>query len=75
MSALPAFEAVAVDYWAVAPMLVVVAGALLGVLVEAFAPRESRHSAQVALTVGTLVAAFGVLVWRSVNHHSVTFGS
>ena len=74
MSALPAFEAVAVDYWAVAPMLVVVAGALLGVLVEAFAPRESRHSAQVALTVGTLVAAFGVLVWRSVNHHSVTFG-
>lgn len=74
MPALAAFEAVAIDYWAVMPLLVVVGGALLGVLVEAFAPRGARHNAQVALTVLTLLTAFALLVWRSVDHHSVTFG-
>ena len=39
----PEFSAVDIDYAAVAPMLIVVAGALIGVVVEAFAPRRSRH--------------------------------
>ena len=43
----PEFSAVDIDYAAVAPMLIVVAGALIGVVVEAFAPRRSRHGIQV----------------------------
>jgi len=57
-----AFKAADVSYGAIAPMLIVIAGALLGVLVEAFAPRRVRHTAQVALALVTLVAAFVVLV-------------
>ncbi|KGN33867.1 NADH:ubiquinone oxidoreductase subunit N [Knoellia sinensis KCTC 19936] len=69
-----AFEAVKVDYAAVAPMLIVVGTALVGVLVEAFAPRLARHTIQVGLTLVGLIAAFVVLVLISVNHHAVTLG-
>jgi NADH-quinone oxidoreductase subunit N len=57
-----AFQAADVDYGAIAPMLVVATGGLIGVLVEAFAPRALRHSIQVALSLVTLVAALVVLV-------------
>jgi NADH-quinone oxidoreductase subunit N len=57
-----AFKAADVDYGAIAPMLIVIAGALIGVLVEAFAPRRVRHAVQVSLALVTLVAAFVVLV-------------
>ena len=40
------------------PVLVVLGVACIGVLVEAFAPRESRYGAQVVLVVLGLVAAF-----------------
>lgn len=40
-----------------APMLIVVAGACLGVLVEAFLPRPLRHAAQASLGIASLVAA------------------
>jgi len=74
-AALPtAFEAVKVDYAAVAPMLVVVGAALVGVLVEAFAPRLQRHAIQVALTLTALVVAFAVLVLLSVDNQGVTVG-
>ena len=69
-----AFKAADVNYGAVAPMLVVVAGALVGVLIEAFAPRRVRHNTQVAVALVTLVAAFVVLVTVSVksDHQGVT---
>ena len=57
-----AFQAADVKYGAIAPMLIVIAGALIGVLVEAFAPRRIRHTTQVALALATLVAALVVLV-------------
>ena len=48
------------DYAALAPLLIVFGAACLGVLVEAFAPREVRHPVQVTIalagTVGALVA-------------------
>ena len=69
-----AFEAVDVNYVAVAPMLIVVAGALAGVLVEAFAPRASRHAVQVWLTTLALAAAFVVLVLFSRDDLAVTLG-
>ncbi len=57
-----AFQATDVDYGAIAPMLVVIGVALVGVLVEAFAPRRLRHGIQVTLALVGLVAAFLVLV-------------
>jgi NADH-quinone oxidoreductase subunit N len=45
-----------------APILVVLGGALIGVLIEAFAPRKSRSSAQLALSVFTLFMALAALV-------------
>jgi NADH-quinone oxidoreductase subunit N len=47
-----------VNYYMLAPILIVLGGAVLSVLVEAFYPRESRRSAQIALVLTTLVVAF-----------------
>ena len=69
-----AFEPVQIDYAAVAPMLVVVGGALVAVVVEAFAPRTSRHRLQVWLTGLTLLVAFGVLLNWSRDSMAVTLG-
>ena len=61
--ALPAaFQPADVDYGAIAPMLVVIGGALIGVLIEAFVPRRVRHAAQVAVALVALVAALVVLI-------------
>ena len=45
-----------------APILVVLAGAVAGVLIEAFAPRKSRASSQLVLAVFTLVIALAALI-------------
>ena len=50
-----------VDYFGLSPMLVVLGAACLGVLVEAFIPRQQRWAAQVTLTLAALVAG-GVLL-------------
>jgi NADH-quinone oxidoreductase subunit N len=54
-------SAPSVDVAALAPFLFVFGAAAFGVLVEAFAPRETRHSVQVVValagTVGALVSA------------------
>jgi NADH-quinone oxidoreductase subunit N len=68
------FQAVDVDYAAIAPMLVIIAGSLVGVLVEAFAPRRSRHGIQVWFTSLVLVAAFAALLVWSRNSMTVTLG-
>ncbi|MFN2494915.1 MAG: NADH-quinone oxidoreductase subunit NuoN [Pseudonocardiaceae bacterium] len=52
-----------VDYGAIAPMLIVLGAACLAVLVEAFVSRPARWTAQVGLTLLTLVAA-GAAVGR-----------
>jgi NADH-quinone oxidoreductase subunit N len=69
-----AFEAVQVHYAAIAPMLVLVGGALVGVLVDAFAPRALRHRVQVAIALLAVIAAFLVLVLITVKHPTVTLG-
>ena len=50
-------EAPAIDYGAVAPVLVVLGAACAGVLVEAFFPRHQRWPVQVALTLLALALA------------------
>lgn len=69
-----AFEAVTIDYGAVLPLLVVVVGAIAGVLIESFAPRSARYTAQVITTLVTLLVAFVLLVTVSTEHLTKTLG-
>ena len=56
------FLAPTLQYAQLAPMLIVLAGALVGVLIEAFAPRSSRHSSQLFVTLFSLAAALVALL-------------
>lgn len=68
------FQAVAINYWAIMPILIVLGGALVGVLVEAFVPRRVRHTIQVGIGIGTLLAALVVLVLKSRHDRGITIG-
>jgi NADH-quinone oxidoreductase subunit N len=57
MAAAPSFTAPHLEYSVLLPILVVFGIACVGILVEAFAPRERRFSAQVGLTLVGLVVA------------------
>jgi NADH-quinone oxidoreductase subunit N len=50
------------NYSQLAPILIVFAGAIAGVLIEAFAPRASRHSSQLFISLFSLVTSFGTLI-------------
>ncbi|MHC3000844.1 NADH-quinone oxidoreductase subunit NuoN [Gordonia sp. GN26] len=58
---LAAIEAPGVEYAALSPMLIVFGAGVIGVLVEAFAPRRVRYSLQLALSLGGLVVALAAL--------------
>ncbi len=47
-----------IEYGALSPMLIVFGVAIVGILVEAFAPRALRYPIQLVLALGGLVAAF-----------------
>jgi NADH-quinone oxidoreductase subunit N len=51
-----------VEYGLLAPMLIVFGAAIVGVLLEAFLPRRSRYSAQVALALAASAAALIAVV-------------
>lgn len=50
------------NYAQLAPILIVFAGAIIGVLIEAFAPRSARHSSQLFISTFSLVTAFAALM-------------
>ena len=50
------------NYAQLAPILIVFAGAIIGVLIEAFAPRAARHSSQLFISTFALVTAFAALM-------------
>lgn len=50
------------NYAQLAPILIVFAGAVIGVLIEAFAPRSARHSSQLFISTFALVTAFAALM-------------
>jgi NADH-quinone oxidoreductase subunit N len=56
------FSSPSIEYAALAPMLIVFGAAIVGVLVEAFAPRPARYWLQLVLALGALVAAFVAVV-------------
>ena len=51
-----------VEYDLLSPMLIVFGVAIVGVLVEAFLPRQRRYAAQLVLCLGGLVAALAAVV-------------
>ncbi len=52
------FEAPKIEYFTLSPILIVLGVAVLGVLIEALAPRGRRYLVQVVLALAGLVAAF-----------------
>jgi NADH-quinone oxidoreductase subunit N len=56
------FVAPVLNYALLAPILIVLGGALIGVLIEAFAPRASRHNSQLFITVASLVISLAALL-------------
>jgi NADH-quinone oxidoreductase subunit N len=58
-----------VEYGLLSPMLIVLGVAVVGVLVEAFLPRQQRYAAQLVLSLGGLVAAFVAVVGLARDLH------
>ena len=70
------FVAPVLNYALLAPILIVLGGALIGVLIEAFAPRNSRHNSQLFITIASLVAALAALLRvRNQTSASAAMGS
>ncbi len=62
-----------IDYGAVAPMLIVLGAACVGVLVEAFLPRHQRWSAQVVLSfAAVLVAGLSLALYARAGNMGLT---
>lgn len=59
------------NYSLLAPILIVLGGALIGVMVEAFIDRTHRAFIQVTISLSTLAFAF-TQVWRIRNQSSIT---
>lgn len=64
-----------IDYAALSPMIVVFAAAVVGVLVEAFAPRRGRFTAQVVLSGAGLIGAFAAVIALAGTERTVMAGS
>jgi NADH-quinone oxidoreductase subunit N len=50
------------DYAAMSPMLILLAAACVGVLVEAYVPRDLRHPTQFVLSIGALIGSVAAIV-------------
>ncbi|MSY81887.1 MAG: NADH-quinone oxidoreductase subunit N, partial [Actinobacteria bacterium] len=59
------------NYALLAPILVILGGALIGVLVEAFVGKALRASLQLPIALGSVILSFAFL-WRSHNQPSAT---
>lgn len=70
------FQTPVLEYALLAPILIVLAGAVIGVLIEALAPRTIRPIAQLSVTLGSLIIAL-VQTWliRGENSKSVALGA
>jgi NADH-quinone oxidoreductase subunit N len=65
------FVSPTLEYAILAPILIVLAGALIGVLTEAFAPRSARASSQLFITLTALVLSLASVI-RLRNTSSTT---
>ena len=65
------FTAPVLSYSLLSPMLILLGGALIGVLVEAFVSKALRPAVQLTLTLGSLILAL-MQVWRIRGQQSLT---
>jgi NADH-quinone oxidoreductase subunit N len=70
-----AFQAPSIEYRSLLPMLIVFGVAVAGVLVEAFMGRAGRHTVQLVLAIGGLIAAFVSVVGLAGDHQIVAAGA
>jgi NADH-quinone oxidoreductase subunit N len=68
------FTAPVLNYTLLSPMLILLGGALIGVLVEAFVSKRLRGVTQLSVTLGTLVLSLAQ-VWKIRNEQSLTAAS
>ncbi|WP_327244891.1 NADH-quinone oxidoreductase subunit NuoN [Streptomyces sp. NBC_01320] len=66
------FKAPVIEYAQLAPVLIVIGVAVVGVLVEAFVPRRARYYTQVFLTVVALAAAFAAVIGLAAGGYGTT---
>ncbi len=69
-----AFTPSDVNMAAIGPVGIIIVAAFIGLLVEAFVPRNSRHNIQVGLIVGSLLLAFVLLVANRDAMEGATLG-
>ncbi|MFD1937052.1 MULTISPECIES: NADH-quinone oxidoreductase subunit NuoN [Nonomuraea] len=60
-------QAPTIEYGLLAPMLVIFGAAIIGVLVEAFAPRYLRKSIQVPVTLLSMAGAFVLVIFQVIS--------
>ena len=65
------FDVPQVEYSLISPLLIVFGAAMVGVLVEGFAPRAWRYPAQVGISVTALVAALVATGWLATDLEAV----
>jgi NADH-quinone oxidoreductase subunit N len=75
LAASGSFEVPTIEYAALAPILIVLGGAVVSVLLEAFLPLRSRRPIQLMLTFATLVAAFAFVIFQRETRAVVAEGS
>ncbi|WP_134321886.1 NADH-quinone oxidoreductase subunit NuoN [Cumulibacter soli] len=73
MNHLAAIELPSIAYSALSPILIMLAAACIGVLVEAFAPRAARFPSQVGLSVVAIFAAL-IAIFAERSTHTLTLG-
>lgn len=65
-------QAPKIEYAQLAPVLIVLGAAVVGILLEAFVPRKGRYYAQLFLSVVALAAAFAAVVALAANGYGST---
>ncbi|MGW7517265.1 NADH-quinone oxidoreductase subunit NuoN [Streptomyces sp. NPDC054796] len=65
-------QAPTIEYGQLSPTLIVLTAAVIGILIEAFAPRKVRYGSQVLLSSLALAASFAAVVGLAVSGHGTS---
>lgn len=65
-------DAPKIEYGQLAPTLIIVGSAIVGILVEAFVPRKSRYYVQMFVSVVAIAAAFAAVVALAADGYGTT---
>ncbi|MEW2219882.1 NADH-quinone oxidoreductase subunit NuoN [Streptomyces sp. NPDC006990] len=65
-------QAPSIEYGKLSPVLIVLGAAALGILIDAFAPRRARYSAQLFVALAGLAAAFAAVIGLAASGAATT---